>query len=394
MGAMLAAGLTGKDALTALNSAQMVEYYNRQLHLQENNALKSAAKKLAADATAGHEATREQQQQLENYWFDQLESEAKAKVDPKAAIIRQNYLAQVSATNQPGYIGGAANYLADAQLAREVVAGLTGAVLYGTDGKPIIADGAELRAFQATTAQYNDSQLLLTNNTTTLIKQFGSLDAVNNAQATQSRWDNLTLAGVRNDRESALLNTYQQPSEGVVTSVPEAYFIGAGGLVKSFVSAAVDAGKAGFASVGQSVVVSGVNGGTSIAPTTKLINQFGPMAELGPLPQSIANTFRSGTYAETIVMEPTTLYRAYGGTANQLGGYWTTTPPAGPVQSIIDSALNPAWGNPATNVVKIEVPVGVRLYQGQAANQGGLVGGGNQVLFPKDVAIDLKWIIK
>lgn len=32
MGAMLAAGLTGKDALTALNSAQMVEYYNRQLH--------------------------------------------------------------------------------------------------------------------------------------------------------------------------------------------------------------------------------------------------------------------------------------------------------------------------------------------------------------------------
>lgn len=86
------------------------------------------------------------------------------------------------------------------------------------------------------------------------------------------------------------------------------------------------------------------------------------------------------------------LYRVYGGTADQLGGYWTTTPPSGPVQSIIDSALNPAWGNPATSVVKIEVPAGVKLYQGQAAAQGGLVGGGNQVLFPRSVTIDPAWI--
>ena len=86
------------------------------------------------------------------------------------------------------------------------------------------------------------------------------------------------------------------------------------------------------------------------------------------------------------------LYRAYGRTAHQMGGYWTTTPPAGPVQSIVDSALNPAWGNPATSVVKIEVPSGVTLYQGQAAAQGGLVGGGNQVLFPKNFTINPAWI--
>ena len=73
----------------------------------------------------------------------------------------------------------------------------------------------------------------------------------------------------------------------------------------------------------------------------------------------------------------------YGGTANQLGGYWTTIPPSGPVQSIIDSALNPAWGNTATKVVKIKVPSGIRLCQGQVASQGGLVGGGNQVVSPK-----------
>lgn len=116
------------------------------------------------------------------------------------------------------------------------------------------------------------------------------------------------------------------------------------------------------------------------------------MSEPGPLPPPIAKTFRSGTYAETVTTEPTVLYRAYGGTAHQMGGYWTTTPPAGPVQSIVDSALNPAWGNPATSVVKIEVPSGVTLYQGQAAAQGGLVGGGNQVLFPKNFTINPAWI--
>lgn len=93
-------------------------------------------------------------------------------------------------------------------------------------------------------------------------------------------------------------------------------------------------------------------------------------------------------------MKPTILYRVYGGTANQLGAYWTNTPPKGPIQSIIDSAINPAWGNTAAHVVKIEVPIGIRLYQGQAAQQGGLVGGGSQVLFPKNVKIDPSWIRK
>ena len=131
---------------------------------------------------------------------------------------------------------------------------------------------------------------------------------------------------------------------------------------------------------------------SDVAPTTRGIAQFGPMSEPGPLPLPIANTFRSGTYAETVTTEPTVLYGAYGGTANQMGGYWTTTRPAGPIQSIVDSALNPAWGNPATSVVRIEVPPGVTLYQGQAAAQGGLVGGGNQVLFHKNVTINPAWI--
>lgn len=67
-------------------------------------------------------------------------------------------------------------------------------------------------------------------------------------------------------------------------------------------------------------------------------------------------------------------------------------PPTGPVQSIIDSGLNPQWGNTATSVVEIQVPSGTHFYQGIAAPQGGLVGGGNQVLFPPNFKIDLNWI--
>lgn len=63
----------------------------------------------------------------------------------------------------------------------------------------------------------------------------------------------------------------------------------------------------------------------------------------------------------------------------------TQTPPADPVQSIIHSALLPQWGNTAMNVVKIEVPAGTKYFTGSAAQQGGLVGAGNQVVFPQRV---------
>lgn len=64
------------------------------------------------------------------------------------------------------------------------------------------------------------------------------------------------------------------------------------------------------------------------------------------------------------------LYGVYDGTAQEIGGYWTTEKPSGPVQLIVDSALNPQWGNTATKVVKIEVPAGTKYYEGIAAPQG------------------------
>ena len=117
--------------------------------------------------------------------------------------------------------------------------------------------------------------------------------------------------------------------------------------------------------------------------------QHGPLNP-GPLPEAVANTFRGGSYTANTVSEVTTLYRVYGGRAMQIGGYWTRTKPAGPVQAIIDSALNPQWGNPATNVAVIRVPAGTTIYEGTAAAQGGLVGGGSQVFIPN---VNPAWLV-
>ncbi|WP_433696387.1 filamentous hemagglutinin N-terminal domain-containing protein [Paraburkholderia phenoliruptrix] len=139
--------------------------------------------------------------------------------------------------------------------------------------------------------------------------------------------------------------------------------------------------------VGKGIPLGAAAGATNNA----VVGSYNPLNP-GPLSQDIANTFRSGTYSEMVAQQPTTLYRVYGGSAGQMGGYWTQTPSAGPVQSIIDSALLPQWGNTATNVVKIEIPAGTIYFTGAAAQQGGLVGGGNQVVFPPGFKVNPAWI--
>jgi len=158
-------------------------------------------------------------------------------------------------------------------------------------------------------------------------------------------------------------------------------------LVTGATSGAIALAKGVDGIVGKEVV-QGVETSTN-NDTIKIIAQYNPTTEIGPLSPSVVNTFRSGTYVEGITTEPTILYRVYGGTADELGRYWTTTPPTGSLQSIIDSALDPVWGNSAVNIAKIEVPTGVKLYQGQAASQSSLVGGGNQIYIPK---VDKSWI--
>lgn len=115
--------------------------------------------------------------------------------------------------------------------------------------------------------------------------------------------------------------------------------------------------------------------------------RYGPVNP-GPLDDVIANTFRSGSYIGVTTSKPTTLYRVYSGN-KELSSYWTRTKPSGPVQSIIDNALDPAWGNQATNWVKVRVPAGTSFYEGAAASQGGLVGG-NQVFISR---VDPSWVV-
>ncbi len=133
--------------------------------------------------------------------------------------------------------------------------------------------------------------------------------------------------------------------------------------------------------------VAPVGGGIAVSNGSIFNGLTGP----GPLGAQVAATFRGGTYTQTVTNEPTTLYRVYGGNARELGPYWTRTMPTGPVQSIVDTALNPAWGNNATRVVQITVPPGTTLYEGAAAPQGGLVGGGNQVFVPN---INPAWVVR
>jgi len=124
---------------------------------------------------------------------------------------------------------------------------------------------------------------------------------------------------------------------------------------------------------------------------TKIIATYNGLTGPGPLGAKVAATFRSGTYTELLATEPTTLYRVWGGKAGEIGPYWTSTPPSGPLQSTIDSALNQSWGNTAEYVTRIQVPAGTRVFTGVAASQGGLVGGGNQIFIPK---VDPAWIVK
>ena len=106
--------------------------------------------------------------------------------------------------------------------------------------------------------------------------------------------------------------------------------------------------------------------------------------------QGIASTFRSGSYSASTISEPTTLYRSSGDNGNPAGSFWTRTEPSGPFQSEIDSVLDQNWGNSASQVVRARVPAGVTIYEGAAASQRGLVGGGNQIYIPH---VDSKWIL-
>ncbi|MFD4181979.1 putative T7SS-secreted protein, partial [Rhodococcus sp. NPDC058514] len=124
-----------------------------------------------------------------------------------------------------------------------------------------------------------------------------------------------------------------------------------------------------------------------------VIANHGPMNP-GPLSTELAETFRSGTYAHVTTTDPVTLYRVFPDGGSPLGRFWTMDEPRGPLQSQLDSALNPDWGNTAENVASITVPRGTDIYAGFAAEQklagGGILsGGGSQIIINK---VDPSWL--
>jgi hypothetical protein len=120
------------------------------------------------------------------------------------------------------------------------------------------------------------------------------------------------------------------------------------------------------------------------------IVQYAPINS-GPLAEDIANTFRSGTYTSRILDGDEIFYRVISEGGDPAGRFWTASEPSGPLQSVIDSALDQSWvlRNSATQLVTVRVPGGTIVYEGFAAPQGSLAGGGNQVYIPR---VNSSWI--
>lgn len=132
-------------------------------------------------------------------------------------------------------------------------------------------------------------------------------------------------------------------------------------------------------------------------PISNKSRQFNPINR-GPIDDDIAFSFRSGTYTERVLTKKTTMYRIYGGRSKKVGQYLSLTKPKGGLQSQLDLALNPKWGNSVNKISKVKVPKGTTIYEGAAGEQnlrdsmgniiGKLPGGGNQIYIED---IDARW---
>ena len=124
---------------------------------------------------------------------------------------------------------------------------------------------------------------------------------------------------------------------------------------------------------------------------SRVCEKYSPINQ-GPLKQGVADSFRSSTYTARELLEDTVMYRVSGGEAESVGSYMSLTPQNGGLQSQIDLALNPQWGNTCENIGQVLVPKGTIIYEGVAGAQnildscenvvGTLLGGGSQIYIP------------
>jgi hypothetical protein len=108
------------------------------------------------------------------------------------------------------------------------------------------------------------------------------------------------------------------------------------------------------------------------------------------LTKALSETFMDGTYRTVITNEDIVVYRVFGGRAEAGGRFTTTNQAVSKIDSKIDLALLPEWGNSLRYEAKIVIPKGTEINIGKAASQTiestgtKLAGGADQVLLPKD----------
>jgi filamentous hemagglutinin len=153
MGAMLAASLSGKDPLTALNAAQTVDNYNRQLHPEEKKLIRSLAEQKAREGCQGDTLC---QNTATLYWTDALERVAESRVDDKEYLKTANYLNQLEKTaaiqGSEGQMGTVSRYFADLETAARMLDPYTGKTIV-VNGQTATLNGDRQTYFSATPEQ-------------------------------------------------------------------------------------------------------------------------------------------------------------------------------------------------------------------------------------------------
>ncbi len=142
---------------TGAATAWSGEVYNRQLHISEHQRIRSKARELAQSYPP------EAQQEVEQYWYLLMTSEAQAMVDAKFAAQREadlSYLGVLAADPTREAYFYVDDYVADRARARQFLLSMQGQPILDTSGQPIVADGGALVTFAATNdRQFQDHSL-------------------------------------------------------------------------------------------------------------------------------------------------------------------------------------------------------------------------------------------
>ena len=432
---MLAAGLTGKDALTALNSAQMVEYYNRQLHPVEAKRIEKIAGEYAEKRgisidKAIAELTQQVEQNIDTAWNKRLGSD-----NPTAqAFLKENGLGQplvdpatgqtyqlftADAAQRDNHAQFAQYSKSDPLVRKELDLAMSKAYL-PSDAQAIKApmtgsdmalndaarDFANMKA-QPASVQWSVLAELRGTRVVVMQQYAGLSDELKNLPLTpdnaQRRTDLTIQLDSLGQRDAALLGATKQQIldmgaagsanplnqretyEGMGEALGLARLSGKG-ISNASINARIDLLKGAIA---EAQAASAAEKAVAVRSFTfNAIENPGPLASL---PGNPAANFFGGKYNQTILTDDLVLYR--GGEAGKpLGQWFAREAPQSVAEIRIDSAVKPQWVDPSTGVLtgtskidtmyEIRIPKGTIIYEGPVGYQGGIYLGGpstNQV---------------